>query len=61
MDKFLQYLRDVRAEMAKVTWPTWAEVQGATTLVIVFSLVFSGFIKVFDLVLNYVMGFVLNL
>jgi preprotein translocase subunit SecE len=61
MDKFVQYLKDVRAEMAKVSWPSRSEVVGATTLVAVLSIVVALVIKVFDMVLSRVLGFLLNM
>jgi preprotein translocase subunit SecE len=61
MKKFIQYLKDVRSEMAKVSWPTRDEVVGATTLVVIVSIVVSIVIKVFDLALSQVLGFLLNL
>ena len=35
LDRFLQFLRDVRAEVTKVTWPSAEEVKGATLVVII--------------------------
>jgi preprotein translocase subunit SecE len=49
MQKVLQYLKDVRSEMLKVTWPTWNELTGATILVIILSLIMSLFVKVCDM------------
>jgi preprotein translocase subunit SecE len=61
IQKFLQYLRDVKAEMIKVTWPTRDELVGATTLVVVLSLVVAAIVKVFDMGLSKLVGFLLNL
>jgi preprotein translocase subunit SecE len=60
MKKFIQYLRDVRTEMSKVSWPTRNEVAGATTLVVVLSLIVSAFVKVFDLILSNILGLIIN-
>ncbi len=30
------FLRDVRAEVRKVTWPTWEELKKATTVIVIF-------------------------
>jgi preprotein translocase subunit SecE len=49
MQKLMQYLKDVRSEMLKVTWPTWNELTGATILVIILSLILSLFVKMCDL------------
>jgi preprotein translocase subunit SecE len=49
MQKLMQYLRDVRAEMLKVTWPTWNELTSATMLVILLSIIMSVFVKLCDM------------
>jgi preprotein translocase subunit SecE len=60
MQKLIQYLKEVRAEMIKVSWPTRDELVGATTLVVVLSIVISLVVKVFDLTLSRILGFLLN-
>jgi len=49
MNKLLLYLKDVRSEMMKVTWPTRSELTGATIIVIILSLIMALFVKVCDL------------
>ena len=34
--RFFQFLRDVRNELRKVTWPTFDELKKATTVIIIF-------------------------
>jgi preprotein translocase subunit SecE len=48
MEKIMQYFRDVKAEVAKVNWPTKAEVSAATVLVIVLSLAVSLYVFACD-------------
>jgi len=48
MQKFIQYLKDVRFELAKVSWPTKNEVSGATLLVIILSIVVSLYVFACD-------------
>ena len=36
LGRFFQFLRDVRAEVRKVSWPTWPELKKATTVIIIF-------------------------
>ena len=48
----LQFLREVRVELKKVTWPSRAEVIGSTAVVIVASFVVSFFLGAVDLVLQ---------
>ena len=50
--KAATFLREVRAEMQKVTWPTWVELKGQTLVVIVAVLIIAAFIGVVDLLLN---------
>ncbi|MGA2507034.1 MAG: preprotein translocase subunit SecE [Chitinispirillaceae bacterium] len=49
MQKLLQYLKDVRSEMLKVTWPTWNELTGGTILVIILSIILAVFVKLCDM------------
>jgi len=48
MEKIKQYFRDVKAEVAKVNWPTKAEVTSATILVIVLSVAVSVYVFACD-------------
>jgi preprotein translocase subunit SecE len=47
-----KFLKEVRTEMLKVTWPTWPELKGSTVLVIIVSVFFAAFIAVIDLILT---------
>lgn len=49
MNKLILYLKDVRSEMMKVTWPTRSELSGATIIVIILSIIMALFVKVCDL------------
>ena len=60
MNKLIQYLKDVRSEMAKVSWPKRNEVSGATVLVVILSIVMSLFVYACDKVLLLVVGLFLN-
>jgi preprotein translocase subunit SecE len=53
----VQYLKDVRAELIKVSWPTRNELTSATLLVIGLSLVMSLFVYGCDKVLDFVLSF----
>ena len=61
MQKILQYLKDVRAEMIKVSWPNRHELLGATVLVIVLSLLMSVFVYACDQVINRLVGLLLQI
>jgi preprotein translocase subunit SecE len=47
------YIRDVRVEMTKVTWPTRAELRESTIVVIVMVFLMMVFIGAVDRVLSY--------
>ena len=43
-----QWSSEIAVELSKVTWPKWPETKQHTLVVIVFSLVLSGILAVFD-------------
>ena len=47
-----KFLKEVKTEMMKVTWPTWSELKGSTILVIIVSVFFAAYIAVVDLILT---------
>jgi preprotein translocase subunit SecE len=51
----VDFLRDVQAELKKVTWPTWPELKKATTVIIVFVFVLGIAIGWFDVLLQFVL------
>ena len=61
MNKLLQYFKDVRSEMAKVSWPQKNEVYGATVLVVVLSIIVSLFVYACDFTLNRLVGLFLKM
>jgi preprotein translocase subunit SecE len=52
MQSFQRYVRDVIAELKKVTWPTWEELKGSTMVVIFFSVVMGFYVAVVDFSLS---------
>ncbi len=54
LEKVKKFLREVKAEMMKVTWPSWVELKGSTILVIIVSIFFAVYIGGVDLVLQVV-------
>lgn len=50
MSRLTQYLKDTRAEMKHVSWPTQRQAFIFTVLVIVISLLVSAFLGFFDFV-----------
>ncbi len=47
-----QFVRDVKFEMSKVSWPTIEDLKGSTMVVIVLSLAFAVYIFAADWVLT---------
>lgn len=51
---FGEYLRGVKTEWTKVTWPTWPQIWGQTIVVIVMVTVISTGILVIDQLISFV-------
>ncbi len=54
-------LKETRAELAKVTFPSRADVVATTIVVIIASMVFAVFLTLSDVVINKVYGFVFGI
>ncbi|MDH4157853.1 MAG: preprotein translocase subunit SecE [candidate division Zixibacteria bacterium] len=54
MEKIKKFLKEVLAELRKVTWPTKDELIGSTIVTIVVSIVVSVFIGVVDRILTFI-------
>ncbi len=52
MDKVLDYIRESRAELRKVTWPTKQQLWYSTVIVIVVTLIASAYLGLVDLLLT---------
>ena len=52
MQRVISFLKEARAELGKVTWPTRKELMESTVLVIVSVIAVSIFIGVVDFVFN---------
>ena len=51
-----EFLQDVRAELRKVTYPTFRETMGSTAVVIVLVFIVSIFLALTDLILVRIIG-----
>ncbi|MDH4217727.1 MAG: preprotein translocase subunit SecE [Candidatus Aminicenantes bacterium] len=52
--RFIPFLREVRAELKKVTWPSRNEVY-STTIVVIFATIFFGFYLFFmDIIFSWI-------
>lgn len=54
MNRLLTYLREARAELAKVDWPSRAQAARLTVMVIIFSIVLAGFVGGVDYIFSLV-------
>jgi preprotein translocase subunit SecE len=52
IDKSIQFLREVKTELKKVTWPSRKQTMGSTVVVIVLVLIISIFLGVVDIGLS---------
>jgi len=60
LDKGLQFLREVKVELKKVTWPTRKQTIGSTIVVIVLVMIISLFLGVVDIGLSSLVRVVLQ-
>jgi len=52
MDKVLDYIRESRAELRKVTWPTKQQLWYSTVIVIVVTAISAAYLGLVDLILT---------
>ncbi len=52
IEDFIKFLKSVRAEMKRVTWPSGKEVRVATVVVLITLVVVTGYIAIVNFVLN---------
>ena len=55
MTKFIAFLRDVRLELAKVSWPTRSETIRATLIVVGMSAAVAIFLGAWDLLFQWIL------
>jgi len=56
----VQFLREVRVEMKKVTWPQRKEIIGSTAVVILASFIVAFFLGFVDLILQKLLGLIIK-
>ncbi|HYA49336.1 MAG TPA: preprotein translocase subunit SecE [Burkholderiales bacterium] len=59
--RFGNFLKDVRAELKKVTWPSRAEVTSTTIVVIAATIFFGFYLFLMDIVFSWLIGKVQSL
>jgi len=52
IDKVTQFLREVRAELKRVTWPNRKETTGSTSVVLVLVIIVALFLGIVDMSLR---------
>lgn len=59
-EKASAFIKDVRTEFTRVSWPTREELVNSTGVVLVFSAAFAVFIGIFDLLISFIWGVLLG-
>jgi preprotein translocase subunit SecE len=59
--KIVTYLKETRAELKQVTWPSNTELRGSTVVTIVTTIILAAFIYVVDKALETLIFSILNL
>jgi preprotein translocase subunit SecE len=60
LGKFIKFLKEVRIELGKVSWPKREELWESTLIVIVISLLMAAFIGVVDMLLSRGVGLIMR-
>jgi preprotein translocase subunit SecE len=60
LGKVVQFFKEVRVELGKVTWPSRQELIGSTIIVVVLSLIMSVYIGLLDFLLSSLFGRVIR-
>jgi preprotein translocase subunit SecE len=60
LDKAVQFLREVKIELKKVTWPTRKQTMGSTVVVIILVVIISLFLGLVDMGLSSLLRVVLH-
>ena len=56
----IEFVREVRAEVAKVTWPTWSETMITTSMVFIIVVIAALFFLVVDKIIGFVVKLLLG-
>jgi preprotein translocase subunit SecE len=54
------FVKEVRTELRKATWPSAKEVRGTTVVVVVTSVIFAVFLWLVDILVRQVVGGIMN-
>jgi len=61
VNKFIDYLKQVKLEIGKIEWPSKEVIKEQTKGVIALSLVVAGIISIYDYTLSELLKFIVNL
>jgi preprotein translocase subunit SecE len=56
--RLIKFVKEVRNELKRVSWPSREEIRGSTTVVIVIVLILAVFIGLVDRALTYLISFI---
>ncbi len=56
--RLVKFVKEVRSELKRVSWPSRGEIRGSTTVVIIIVLILAVFIGLVDRALSYLVSFV---
>ena len=59
-NKFINFFKDVKMEMAKVSWSTKNELIGSTTVVLISLAILAIFIGICDLMLSKIVNIIMS-
>ena len=59
-EKASSFVKDVRGEFARVSWPTREELIGSTGVVLLFTVLFAVAVGIFDLLISFIWGVLLG-
>ena len=54
------YIEEVKAEMRRVSWPTWPQVRATTGVVIAAVFLFAAYFEVVDGIVNWIVNRILT-
>ena len=60
-DKIKTFLSEVKVETKKISWPSLEELRGSTWVVIAAVFIITLIISIIDLILNKVLGLLINI
>ncbi len=55
-ERTVDFLREVKTELSKVSWPSRNELIGSTTVVIIITLILAAFTGVIDFILSIILS-----